>query len=34
VQEELSISTRFIGTGEHAENFKPFVAKEFVEELL
>ncbi len=34
VQEELSIPTRFLGTGELAENFKPFAASDFVEELL
>lgn len=34
VQEELNIPTRFIGTGELAENFKPFIAGDFVEELL
>lgn len=34
VQEELSIPTRFLGTGELVENFKPFTASDFVEDLL
>lgn len=34
VQEELNIPTRFLGTGELAENFKPFAANDFVEVLL
>ena len=34
IQDELKISTRFIGTGERIENFAPFDAREFVAEML
>lgn len=34
IQQELGIPTRFIGTGEGAEDFEPFSARKFVEEIL
>ncbi len=34
IKHELGVSTRFIGTGETATDFKPFVPAEFVESLL
>jgi fused signal recognition particle receptor len=34
IQDELKISTRFIGTGEKIDNFAPFDAHEFVTEML
>ena len=34
IQQELGIPTRFIGTGEKAEDFAPFDAKTFVDEIL
>ena len=34
IYQELKVPARFIGLGESAEDFKPFVPKEFVEELL
>jgi fused signal recognition particle receptor len=34
IQQELQISPRFIGLGEEAEQFKPFIKKDFVEEIL
>ena len=34
IQDELKISTRFIGTGEKIDDFAPFDAREFVAEML
>lgn len=34
IQQELGVPTRFIGLGERVEDFQPFDAKRFVEELL
>jgi fused signal recognition particle receptor len=34
IQDELKISTRFIGTGEKIDDFAPFDAREFVAEIL
>lgn len=34
IKHELGVATRFIGTGEKAEDFKPFVPREFVDSLL
>ncbi len=34
IQQELGVPTRFIGLGERVEDFQPFDAKKFVEELL
>ncbi|MDZ4289791.1 MAG: signal recognition particle-docking protein FtsY [Prosthecobacter sp.] len=34
IQQELDVPTRFIGLGEKAEDFKPFDAQQFVDELL
>ncbi|MEQ1842166.1 MAG: signal recognition particle-docking protein FtsY [Verrucomicrobiales bacterium] len=34
IKHELGVSTRFIGTGETAADFKPFVPDEFIETLL
>src|SRR2546429_5741800 len=34
IQDELQISTRFIGTGEKIDDFAPFDAREFVAEML
>lgn len=34
IRRELDVPTRFIGTGEKAEDFKPFVPAEFVETIL
>src|ERR1700730_2949471 len=34
IQDELKISTRFIGTGERIDNFAPFEARKFVSEML
>lgn len=34
IQHELGVATRFIGTGETATDFKPFVPEEFIETLL
>src|SRR5438270_711715 len=34
IQDELKISTRFIGTGEKIEDFAPFDPREFVAEML
>ena len=34
IQQQLSIPTRFIGTGEKIEDFAPFDAKTFIDELL
>jgi len=34
IKHELGVSTRFIGTGETAADFKPFVPAEFIETLL
>lgn len=34
IQQELGIPTRFVGTGEQVDDFKPFNATEFVEQML
>jgi fused signal recognition particle receptor len=34
IQDELGISTRFVGTGEQLDDFAPFDAREFVENML
>jgi fused signal recognition particle receptor len=34
IQQELGIPTRFVGTGEGIDDFKPFVADEFLDQLL
>ena len=34
IQQELNISPRFVGLGEEPEQFKPFVKKDYVEEIL
>ena len=34
IQQELGVPTRFVGTGEGMEDFKPFVTGEFLEQLL
>jgi fused signal recognition particle receptor len=34
IQQELGVPTRFVGIGEKLEDFKPFVAEEFLEQLL
>jgi fused signal recognition particle receptor len=34
IQQELGVPTRFVGTGEHMEDFKAFNAEEFLEQLL
>ncbi|MDB6120864.1 MAG: Fused signal recognition particle receptor [Verrucomicrobiaceae bacterium] len=34
IYQELKVPARFIGVGEKAEDFKPFIPKEFIEELL
>lgn len=34
IQQELGVPTRFIGLGERVEDFQPFDAKKFVDELL
>lgn len=33
IQQEIGVPTRFVGTGESVEDFKPFVADEFLEQL-
>ena len=34
IQQETGVPTRFVGTGEGMDDFKPFVAEEFLEQLL
>ncbi len=34
IQQELGVPTRFVGTGEHMEDFKAFDADEFLEQML
>jgi fused signal recognition particle receptor len=34
IQQETGVPTRFVGTGEGIDDFKPFVAEEFLEQLL
>lgn len=34
IQQEIGVPTRFVGTGEGVDDFKPFAAEEFLEQLL
>ena len=34
IQQDLNVPTRFVGVGERLEDFKPFVAEEFLDQLL